>query len=84
MLVIDSTVWTCSLRVGACPQAVPFYGYASNYKLFVKLHVYDPSKVSRLCNLLGSGAIHNRFPSQAPLCLWCLARCVALRQEGGA
>eukprot|EP00667_Euglena_gracilis_P019246 EG_transcript_20593 len=41
-------------------KAVPFYGYASHYKLFVKIYLYDPLKVRRVCNLLGSGAIHHR------------------------
>lgn len=26
----------------------------------VEVHLYDPTKVRRACNLLGSGAIHNR------------------------
>ncbi len=64
--------WNSSLIWALSHQAVPFYGFSSSYKLFVKLYLYEPAKVRRVCNLLGSGAIHNR--SSQSFCFRCFKK----------
>lgn len=54
---------------GSCVQHVfkvvlvsgmPFYGYHAKEKLFMKIYLYNPQMVKRLCELLQSGAVMNK------------------------
>ena len=41
-------------------KGIPFYGFHAAYEYFAKIHLIDPSTVSRTCQLLESGAVMGR------------------------
>ncbi|XP_066229554.1 DNA polymerase zeta catalytic subunit isoform X3 [Saccopteryx leptura] len=42
-------------------SGMPFYGYHEKEKHFMKIYLYNPAMVKRICELLQSGAIMNKF-----------------------
>ncbi|XP_016072971.1 PREDICTED: DNA polymerase zeta catalytic subunit isoform X1 [Miniopterus natalensis] len=42
-------------------SGMPFYGYHEKERHFMKIYLYNPAMVKRICELLQSGAIMNRF-----------------------
>ncbi|KAK5853401.1 hypothetical protein PBY51_007189 [Eleginops maclovinus] len=42
-------------------SGMPFYGYHSNEKRFMKIYLYNPHMVKRVCELLQSGAVMNKI-----------------------
>ncbi|XP_062954509.1 DNA polymerase zeta catalytic subunit isoform X2 [Cynocephalus volans] len=42
-------------------SGMPFYGYHEKERLFMKIYLYNPAMVKRICELLQSGAIMNKF-----------------------
>ncbi|XP_077158008.1 DNA polymerase zeta catalytic subunit isoform X2 [Paroedura picta] len=40
---------------------MPFYGYHEKEKQFMKIYLYNPAMVKRVCDLLQGGAIMNKF-----------------------
>ncbi|XP_069880851.1 DNA polymerase zeta catalytic subunit isoform X2 [Dipodomys merriami] len=42
-------------------SGMPFYGYHQKERHFVKIYLYNPAMVKRICELLQSGAIMNKF-----------------------
>ncbi|TNM94632.1 hypothetical protein fugu_017391 [Takifugu bimaculatus] len=41
-------------------SGMPFYGYHAKEKLFMKIYLYNPQMVKRVCDLLQSGAVMNK------------------------
>uniref|UniRef100_A0A8C3AI30 DNA polymerase zeta catalytic subunit n=1 Tax=Cyclopterus lumpus TaxID=8103 RepID=A0A8C3AI30_CYCLU len=41
-------------------SGMPFYGYHAKEKLFMKIYLYNPQMVKRVCELLQSGAVMNK------------------------
>ncbi|XP_070705223.1 DNA polymerase zeta catalytic subunit [Pempheris klunzingeri] len=41
-------------------SGMPFYGYHGKEKLFMKIYLYNPQVVKRVCELLQSGAVMNK------------------------
>uniref|UniRef100_H2S107 DNA polymerase zeta catalytic subunit n=1 Tax=Takifugu rubripes TaxID=31033 RepID=H2S107_TAKRU len=44
----------------ALVSGMPFYGYHAKEKLFMKIYLYNPQMVKRVCDLLQSGAVMNK------------------------
>ncbi|XP_027407001.1 DNA polymerase zeta catalytic subunit isoform X5 [Bos indicus x Bos taurus] len=42
-------------------SGMPFYGYHEKERHFMKIYLYNPAMVKRICELLQSGAIMNKF-----------------------
>ncbi|XP_077018786.1 DNA polymerase zeta catalytic subunit isoform X1 [Tamandua tetradactyla] len=42
-------------------SGIPFYGYHEKERHFMKIYLYNPAMVKRICELLQSGAIMNKF-----------------------
>ncbi|XP_021512883.1 DNA polymerase zeta catalytic subunit isoform X2 [Meriones unguiculatus] len=42
-------------------SGMPFYGYHEKERHFMKIYLYNPAMVKRVCELLQSGAIMNKF-----------------------
>ncbi|XP_058881813.1 DNA polymerase zeta catalytic subunit-like isoform X1 [Acipenser ruthenus] len=42
-------------------SGMPFYGYHAKERLFMKMYLYNPSMVKRVCELLQGGAIMNKI-----------------------
>eukprot|EP00064_Thunnus_orientalis_P003050 superscaffoldBa00000242_g3058 len=42
-------------------SGMPFYGYHANEKHFMKIYLYNPQMVKRVCELLQSGAVMNKI-----------------------
>uniref|UniRef100_A0A8I5NLD5 DNA polymerase zeta catalytic subunit n=1 Tax=Papio anubis TaxID=9555 RepID=A0A8I5NLD5_PAPAN len=42
-------------------SGMPFYGYHEKERHFMKIYLYNPAVVKRICELLQSGAIMNKF-----------------------
>ncbi|XP_026502555.1 DNA polymerase zeta catalytic subunit-like [Terrapene carolina triunguis] len=42
-------------------SGMPFYGYHEKEREFMKIYLYNPSMVKRVCELLQGGAIMNKF-----------------------
>lgn len=42
-------------------SGMPFYGYHEKERHFMKIYLYNPTMVKRICELLQSGAIMNKF-----------------------
>ncbi|KAM7367565.1 hypothetical protein PAMP_013853 [Pampus punctatissimus] len=42
-------------------SGMPFYGYHAKEKLFMKIYLYNPQMVKRVCELLQSGAVMNKI-----------------------
>ncbi|KAM8726444.1 DNA polymerase zeta catalytic subunit isoform 4-T4 [Acanthopagrus schlegelii] len=42
-------------------SGMPFYGYHAEEKLFMKIYLYNPQMVKRVCELLQSGAVMNKI-----------------------
>uniref|UniRef100_A0A9L0SMF6 DNA polymerase zeta catalytic subunit n=1 Tax=Equus caballus TaxID=9796 RepID=A0A9L0SMF6_HORSE len=42
-------------------SGMPFYGYHEKERHFMKIYLYNPAMVKRICELLQSGAIMNRY-----------------------
>ncbi|XP_045700139.1 DNA polymerase zeta catalytic subunit isoform X2 [Phyllostomus hastatus] len=42
-------------------SGMPFYGYHEKERYFMKIYLYNPAMVKRICELLQSGAIMNKF-----------------------
>lgn len=42
-------------------SGMPFYGYHANEKHFMKIYLYNPHMVKRVCELLQSGAVMNKI-----------------------